>query len=131
MSDESAAPPEVAPAPAKSSRGAKWRTALSVVFTVLVVARGGQTVWRLVMGSPLAACDDSATQSTLNDILKEKSHLEPATFSNVTETHYAQGQRSCTASLAFPDKTTLAISYHLYREKGDTEVMLDGSTPTP
>jgi hypothetical protein len=74
----------------------------------------------------LPDCDNSGVQSSLRDIIHEKTKVDISAMEAFTPAAKAAGSLSCTADLTFADKSRGRLSYRVFLQ--DSHVMVATDT---
>jgi hypothetical protein len=126
MTAEDNRPAETPPAAKQPSRAG--RITQIVVAVVLVAVFGLILLGKIVTWNDLPGCDSTRAKDVLSDIFK-KNNINASRYDEIKTLSKADDEITCNAKLTLRDNSTLEIDYKLFREGGETRLLITRSNP--
>ncbi len=127
MTAEDNRPAGTAPEPAKRPRTAARITQLVVVIA-LVAVFGLILLAKLITWNDLPGCDSTQAKDVLSDVFK-KNNVNASRYDEIKTLSKSDEEITCNAKLTLRDNSTLEIDYKLFREGGETRLLITRSNP--
>jgi hypothetical protein len=119
--------PAETPPPAKQPSRAARITQL-VVGIVLVAVFGLILLAKIITRNDLPGCDSAEAKDVLSDIFK-KNNINASRYDEIKTLSTSNDEITCNAKLTLRDNSTQEVDYKLFREAGNTRLLITRSNP--